>query len=478
MKTIRNKIMLITYPDSLGGNLTGLRRTLAEKVPGAIGSIHILPFFPSSGDRGFSPTTYDQVEPSFGDWRDIEALAKEYTLMCDMMVNHISRRSAEFKDYMAKGKDSPYAEMFFDYDAFFGGAPSQEELSKLYRRSDKPLFQEVTLPDGSSHKLWCSFSSEQIDLDTENPVARGYIMRNLSALGEHGISVVRMDAYGYITKVRGTNCFFVEPEVWGLIRDMESLLSAHDMTLLPEVHDRYETALKIAQRGYYTYDFVLPMLMLYTLLIGDASAMKKWFAICPRRQFTVLDTHDGVGVFDADGFVTKEQAEKVISIMEPHLSYAYKPLDVSLKKFWKSYQLYGTYYAMLNENDDAYLLARAIQFFAPGIPQVYYVGMLAGRNDLSFDSSDHRFINRHNYTSEEVDEEIKRPVVKRLLNLMRLRNSHPAFDGELVMEECESERLVMRRHVGKEYVLLDANVKTHAFTLLYTENGVERVFEA
>ena len=475
MKKIQNKIMLITYPDSMGGNLQQLKKALETYVPGAVGSIHILPFFPSSGDRGFSPTTYDVVEPAFGDWNDIAALAKDYTLMCDMMVNHISRRSAEFRDYMEKGVDSEYASMFFDYEGFFGGEPTPEQLAQIYKRSDKPLYQEVTLPDGTRKKLWCSFSSEQIDVDIDAPVTRDYIMRNLRQLGEKGISVVRMDAYGYITKVLGTNCFFVEPKVWELIRDMEDLLSQNDMTLLPEVHDRYETALKISDHGYYTYDFVLPLLTLHTLFTGSGKEMKRWFAIAPRNQFTVLDTHDGIGVFDADGIVSEAQAEEVIRRAEPNLSYSFKPMDMSKKKYYKAYQLYGTYYSILEENDQAYLLARALQFFAPGIPQVYYVGMLAGKNDLDFDPIDHRFINRHDYTMEEIAAEVERPVVQRLLAMMRLRNTHPAFDGELVVADTEDHILHLTREAAGEKVTLEADLRTKAFKIIYTENGVEKM---
>ena len=476
MTAIPNKVMLITYPDSLGGDLKGLRAALQDHLKGAAGSLHILPFFPSSGDRGFSPTTYEQVEPAFGGWEDIEALSKEYALMCDMMVNHISRRSREFQDYLEKGEKSEYASMFFDYEAFFGGEPSGEELAKLYRRSEKPLYVTVTLPDGREKKLWCSFSQEQIDLDVNAPAARDYIMRSLRGLGRHGISLVRMDAYGYITKVRGTSCFFVEPEVWGLIRDMETLLQSQNMTLLPEVHDRYETALKIAAKGYYTYDFVLPLLTLHTLLSGSGKEMKKWFAICPRNQFTVLDTHDGVGVYDADGIVSREQAEAVIGRIEKNLSYSFKPMDESKKKYWKAYQLYGTYYSLLDEDDNAYLLARALQFFAPGIPQVYYVGMLAGRNDLSFDPKDHRFINRHNYTKEELRREAERPVVRRLIAMARLRSSHPAFQGELEILDCPDDQISLRRRFQGETVRLHADLKTHAFQLTYTENGRTAAF--
>jgi len=471
MKALSRKIMLITYPDSLGGNLKTLKTVLDELMPGAFGSVHILPFFPSSGDRGFAPTTYDIVEPAFGDWQDIKALSDEYMLMCDMMVNHISRRSAEFQDYLEKGEESIYADMFFDYCAFFGGEPTADDLALIYKRSDKPLFQEIELPGGVKKKLWCSFSSEQIDLDTNTQVARDYIMRNLSALGEHGITAVRMDAYGYITKVRGTNCFFVEPQIWELIRDMGELLSKNEMILLPEVHDRYETALKISSRGYYTYDFVLPLTVLHTLFTGSGAALKKWLSIAPETQFTVLDTHDGIGVYDADGIVNEHQADEVIRRAEPNLSYTHKPMDMSKAKYRKSYQLYGTYYSILEENDEAYLLARAIQFFAPGIPQVYYVGALAGKNDLDFDPADHRNINRHNYTLEEAGNEVERPVVKRLLELMRLRNTHPAFDGRLAIGETPDSRLLLSRVNGEHRTELDADLVNRTFTIRYSLDG-------
>lgn len=472
MSIIPNQAMLITYPDSLGGSLKALDAVLQRYLRGAFGSLHILPFFPSSGDRGFSPTTYDMVDPAFGDWGDILALSRHYALLCDMMVNHISRQSAEFTDYLQHGEASPYAGMFFDYDAFWGGEPPADEYQQLYKRSDKPLFVEIPLPDGTRKRLWCSFSEQQIDLDTDSPITRQYIMQNLENLGARGISMVRLDAYGYITKVRGTNCFFVEPKVWELIAGCASLLAENQMTLLPEVHDRYETALKIAAHGYYTYDFVLPMLMLHTLTSHSAANMKRWFAIAPRRQFTVLDTHDGVGVYDAAGIVSDEEAEAVIQKIEPRLSYHYKPMDESKKKYRKAYQLYATFYSMLGEDDRAYRLARALQLFAPGIPQVYYVGLLAGANEPDFPLEDHRFINRKNYSMAELDAAFQRPIVRDILAMLRLRNTHPAFSGALSIGGVNDGHIQLIWTQGNEQAILDADLQTYAFTLQTTENGV------
>lgn len=70
---VSNQIMLITYADSMGKNLKELEEILEKYVKDAIGGLHILPFFPSSADRGFAPITYRMVDPKFGDWDDIPA---------------------------------------------------------------------------------------------------------------------------------------------------------------------------------------------------------------------------------------------------------------------------------------------------------------------------------------------------------------------------------------------------------------------
>ena len=104
---MKNKIMLITYADSFGKNLKELKSVLDTHFSREIGSIHILPFFPSSGDRGFAPLTYEKVDPAFGDWGDIRALADRYELMFDFMINHLSRQSEQFQDCINKHDASP-----------------------------------------------------------------------------------------------------------------------------------------------------------------------------------------------------------------------------------------------------------------------------------------------------------------------------------------------------------------------------------
>ena len=89
--SVRNQVQLITYPDSLGGNLENLNDVLQNEFADLFpGGIHILPPYPSSGDRGFAPLTYLEIDPKFGTWADIKRLGEERPILLDLMVNHIS----------------------------------------------------------------------------------------------------------------------------------------------------------------------------------------------------------------------------------------------------------------------------------------------------------------------------------------------------------------------------------------------------
>ena len=126
---VKNQIMLITYADSMGHNLKELEYVLDTYVKDAIGGIHVLPFFPSSADRGFAPVTYREVDQSFGSWEDVERLASKYYLMYDYMINHVSAHSPEYLDYLEKKDNSAYRNFFIRYRDFWkDGEPTEEEL--------------------------------------------------------------------------------------------------------------------------------------------------------------------------------------------------------------------------------------------------------------------------------------------------------------------------------------------------------------
>ena len=466
---VKNEVMLITYSDSMGNNLKDLKYVLDTYLEGVVGGVHILPFFPSSGDRGFAPMTYLEVDPAFGDWEDVCAIGEKYYTMYDFMINHISRQSEYFKDFVANKEKSPYNDLFIKYSEFWtNGEPTEEQVDLIYKRKPRAPYIDVTFADGSEEKIWCTFDEEQVDLDVTKQATLDFIRENLVNLCENGASIIRLDAFAYATKKENTECFFVEPDTWEIIDYCQDILDAYGVTILPEIHEHYTIQMKIADKGHYVYDFALPMLTLHALYSETSERLMNWLKICPRKQFTTLDTHDGIGVVDVKDLMTDEEMEltrenlyaKGANVKKKYSSTAYNNLDI--------YQINCTYYSALGDDDYAYLLARAIQFFTPGIPQVYYVGLLAGKNDIELleETKQGRDINRHYYSLDEIKEEVERPVVKRLFELMRFRNTCKAFDGEMtVTEGLENHLLTITWKNGEEVAVLEADLRDKAFVI-------------
>ena len=305
---IKNKVMLITYADSLGNNLKDLEKVLVEDLKGSIGGVHLLPFFPSTGDRGFAPTDYRVVDPKFGNWKDVEAIGEKYYLMFDFMVNHLSKQSTEFQDFKKKHNESKYADLFIRYHNYWPeNRPTKADIDLIYKRKDKAPFQEVHFADGVKEEVWNTFGEEQIDLNVSSDVAKNFIKNTLEQLIDHGCDIIRLDAFAYAIKKLDTNCFFVEPEIWDLLNEIRKITIAKNAEILPEIHEHYSIQHKIAEHDFYIYDFALPMVTLYTLYSGKTNRLSEWLKISPMKQFTTLDTHDGIGVVDAKDILSNEE---------------------------------------------------------------------------------------------------------------------------------------------------------------------------
>ena len=470
--SIKNEIMLITYADSMGKNLKELNEILNKHFNDAVGGVHILPFFPSSADRGFAPTRYDVVDETFGDFDDIKKISQNKFLMFDFMVNHISASSEYVKDFIKNKENSKYKDLFIRYKDFWeNGEPNDQQVDLIYKRKPRAPYVEVEFADKTKEKIWCTFCEEQIDLDVSSAVTKEFIKDTLISMCKNGASIIRLDAFAYAVKKPDTTCFFIEPDIWDLLNEIADIVKEYNVDILPEIHEHYSIQMKIAEQGFWVYDFALPMLVLNALFTGKGEKLKNWLDICPRKQFTTLDTHDGIGVVDVVDLLSEVEISqtkellfsKGANVKKKYNTAAYNNLDI--------YQLNCTYYSALGNNDDAYLLARAIQFFAPGIPQIYYVGMLAGENDIELleKTKQGRDINRHYYTKEEIDENVKRGVVKKLINLMKFRNQHPAFNGTCVSELDGENSLIITREYNDSKAVLKANLSTYEFLVEATD---------
>ncbi|WP_282708580.1 sucrose phosphorylase [Ligilactobacillus sp. Marseille-Q7487] len=479
--SIKNETMLITYADSLGKNLKELDENLSKYFKGALGGVHLLPFFPSTGDRGFAPIDYVDVDEAFGSWEDVEKLGEQYYLMFDFMINHISRQSKYYQDYQQNKDQSPYKDLFLSWDKFWPeGRPTKEDVDLIYKRKDRAPKQEIVFADGTCENLWNTFGEEQIDLDVRKDVTKEFIKKTLLSLIEHKASVIRLDAFAYAVKKLDTNDFFVEPEIWELLDYVRDITKAKGCELLPEIHEHYTIQAKITEHDYFVYDFALPMVVLYSLYSGKTNRLVKWLKMSPMKQFTTLDTHDGIGVVDVRDILTQDEVDFSVNelykiganVKRKYSSAEYNNLDI--------YQINSTYYSALGDDDAKYFMSRLLQVFAPGIPQVYYVGLLAGKNDIELleKTKEGRNINRHYYTSDEIATEVKRPVVAALLNLLRFRNQTPAFDleGSIdVQAPSEHEITIVRSNKdASDQVSLTANLQTLEYTVKH--NGQVVVF--
>jgi sucrose phosphorylase len=447
----------------LGGNLHALAELLEDPLAGLFRGVHILPPFPSSGDRGFAPITYREIDPRFGSWDDIRRIGEHYDLVLDLMINHVSRQSPEFRDFERRGRRSAHADLFVTLDKIWpGGDPPAADVARIFLRKPDSPFSTITIAEtGEQERVWTSFGtmdwSEQVDLDVTSPATRQLITEWLGRFAARKVRIVRLDAVGYVIKKPATTCFMVEPEIYEFLAWISEVAATFGLVVLPEVHDAYDTQRRLTEHGLWTYDFVLPGLVLHALATADARRLADHLDGMPDRVFTTLDCHDGIPIRpDLDGILAPSEMIDLGERVERAGGNVNRILSAVQADRVDVHQLNCAYYSALGCDDERYLAARAIQLFARGVPQLYYVGLLAGENDVAAvaQTGEGRAINRHDYRQDEIDEALRRPVVRRLLELVRLRNSHPAFDGDLRVETASTSALRLEwRHEASSVAL-------------------------
>ena len=480
---MKNQVQLITYVDRLGGGtLRELEALLTGPLEGLFGTVHLLPFFdPIDGaDAGFDPIDHSQVDARLGTWQDIARLGQRVDLMADVIVNHMSSLSPQFKDFSRHGRASTYNGLFLTLQAVFPRGAHEHDLTEIYRpRPGLPL-RPVTLENGEKRILWTTFTPQQLDIDVRHRQGRAYLESILRTFSEYGIHAIRLDAVGYAIKRAGTNCFML-PETFEFIGELTELARSLGMEVLVEVHSHYLRQIDIAARVDWVYDFALPPLMLHALFTGTARYLKHWLQIRPHNALTVLDTHDGIGVIDVgaeagtgrDGLLPPADIDRLVETIHERSGGQSRRATGAAASNLDLYQVNCTFYDALGRDDRRYLLARAVQFFMPGIPQVYYVGLLGGGNDMDLleQTGVGRDINRRRYSTQEVLSELQRPLCADLMRLIRLRNTHPAFSGVLLVGRSPHNILALRWQADSSYAELIADFATGDWTVRYGGDG-------
>ena len=312
----------------------------------------------------------------------------------------------------------------------------------------------------------------QMDVNIQSPLVWAYYEKVLDTLAAYGASIVRLDAFGYASKLPGRRNFMNEPETWEILERIRQMAEQRGLTLLPEVHAAYseKSYQTLADKGYMTYDFFLPGLLIDALENRDASGLARWALEQQEKGIhcvNMLGCHDGIPMLDLKGLVPDDRIQALIDLI---LSRGGLIKNLHGKKNMY-YQVNATYYSALGEDDRKMLLARALQLFMPGKPQVWYLDLFAGKNDLEAvrrgGEASHKEINRTNLTVDQMEERLRLPLVQNQLTLLKMRNTCEAFgfDASLTVEQPAPHRIIFRWQKGTHRACLDADLSTCAFTV-------------
>ena len=279
-------------------------------------------------------------------------------ITADLIVNHMSIESDQFKDYCKNGDASKYAGMFIRYDDVFPQGATERELNSIYRpRLGLPFTKMIV--QGMPRLLWTTFTSTQVDINMQSRQGREYLENIVSIFANHGISVIRLDAVGYAYKKRGTSCFMI-PETFEYIHELSRIIKANGMEVLVEIHSHYQQQIAVARQVDWVYDFALPPLILNALFKGSFRYLRKWLEISPRNAITVLDTHDGIGVIDVgpevvngerhEGLLPESEISELVDTIHLRSGNVSRQATGAAAANLDFYQVNSTFYDALGRN--------------------------------------------------------------------------------------------------------------------------------
>jgi len=493
---MNNKAMLNLYPDSIGCSLQDATDFLSlPELQNCFGSVYVLPsLYHSDLDRGFCVVDYDLNE-DLATTEDLEKLkALGLDLKLDIVLNHASVQSLQFQDLLKNGEKSEYRDFFIDWNAFWTGCgemtpegyiqPEKQYIKDMFFRKPGLPILMVRFPNGREVPYWNTFYQKvweengerkylgQMDLNIRSEKVWDFYEETLQKLAAYGAKIIRLDAFAYAPKAPGRRNFMNEPETWETLARIKKLADREGLTLLPEIHASYGEGVykKIAQQGYMTYDFFLPGLILDAIENHSGEYLAEWATELLRdniRTVNMLGCHDGIPLLDLKGLLPDERIEGLIDTVVSRGGYV-KNLHGAKNIY---YQVNATYFSALGENENKLLLARAIQLFMPGKPQVWYLDLLAGTNDYEAmrlaGEGGHKEINRTNLSTQETQRRLSLPVVQKQLELLRLRNTHPAFREGAEITVCnDASNLTIAWRNGDSRIILNADMKSYQYKIV------------
>ncbi len=444
-------VILITYGDLLRGDEPSPLATLADfcdgYLEGTINTIHILPFFPYSSDRGFAVTDFETVDPHLGTWRDIHELGRRYRLMFDGVINHVSSRSRWFREFRS---GHPH------YRGFFISFDSPDDLPPEHRRLIfRPRTSDILTPfdtiDGTKY-VWTTFSPDQIDLNYKDPDVLMRVIEILLLYVRHGADIIRLDAVTYLWWEPGTRGIHLEQthQIVKLFRDVLDLVAPH-VALITETNVPHAENISYFGNGrdeaQMVYNFALPPLVLYTFYREDATALSGWARGLEQvsdtaTYFNFLDSHDGIGLMGVRGVLPDEEIGFIVRRAREHGALVSYRAGKDGEE--EPYELNTTWFSALNREDSGediafqvrrFVATRVVALVLRGVPGIYLHSLIGTRNDVEavLATGSKRAINRTVIDAHAIRRALDDPLSKisrisrELGRLIAIRTRQPAF---------------------------------------------------
>jgi glycosidase len=474
-------VFLITYGDTLKKTgeapLETLYRFAVNRFKDVFSTIHILPFFPFSSDDGFSVVDFFEVDPELGNWEDIQRMGREFRLMFDLVLNHVSSKSPWFQNYLDERPH--YKDLAIEVD------PSTD-LSLVTRPRSLPLLTRFDKTSGDTAYLWTTFSADQIDLNYKSVDVLEKMVKVLLCYVKKGADVIRLDAIAYLWKEIGTSCIHLRQahQLVQLFRKILDVTAPH-VLLITETNVPHQENVSYFGDGkneaQMVYNFTLPPLLLYTFIQEDAGALSQW-AECLRISspdnafFNFTASHDGIGVRPLEGILARTEIEKLMDMVKENGG------DVSFKRnpdgSNSPYELNITYIDALlnpaNKNDPwhipKFLASQAIQLVLPGVPAIYIHSILGTRNwrEGVRQTQNKRAVNREKLQIEDVLLQLKDPesfrsrIFYQFVHMIKTRKKQPAFHPKADFEilDIDPKVFIVTRRSVKQTIYAVTNIST------------------
>lgn len=433
--------ILITYADNITREgekpLRTLHRFLTRHVQDAVTGVHILPFYPSSSDGGYAVMDFKEVDPQFGTWEDVRTIARDYRVMADLVINHVSSKSGWFQGFLQGDRR---------YRDYFIWSEKRPDMPDVFRPREHPLFTEFESHTGRKY-VWTTFSEDQVDLNYRNPDVLLKMIEVLLFYLSQGIEMIRLDAIGYVWKESHSSCVNLSKthQIVKLIRTILECVAPYAV-ILTEANFPYKDNVAYFGEGHeanMVYNFALPPLVIDAFIRKNTSCLQVETRKIRQNLmfFNFLASHDGIGLLSAKQILPQKNFEDLLrTTLEHQGRISYK---TSLSEGRKPYELNISYFDAINDPEHPvsatdvkrFVASQAILLADKGIPGIYFHSLLGSRNFLDGvkETGINRMINREKLHEDDLnaaladDNTIQHQVFERLLHLLKVRRQCPLF---------------------------------------------------